>query len=70
MVVLVFLCVCVFVVGYDMCSGHGELQARLIENVLKVGERERVSTSTTRKGRGAGQWVVGFLAIIDAMRIS
>ena len=24
-----------------MCSGHGELQARLIENVLKVGERER-----------------------------
>ena len=53
-----------------MYSGHGELQARLIENVLKVGERERVSTSTTRKGRGAGQWVVGFLAIIDAMRIS
>ena len=33
----------VFVVGSDMCSGHGRLQARLIENVLKVGERERES---------------------------
>ena len=44
MVVLVFLCVCVFVVGYDMCSGHGELQARLIENVLeRERERERES---------------------------
>ena len=37
-----FLCVCVFVVGSDMYSGHGELQARLIENVLREREREKI----------------------------